>query len=144
MINKFLSKGRTRIPFSALREAEKRFLTSSKKDGNDDSEKKKVVVFDPSRFNQISDKVDVKFPYVYSDPDEDHYRRRFYPSLKESPIEDSSDGTLAGWRRKGTEENFGRSFRENRMTRDEFVKRQISLIWMNEQLCLRSDTESRP
>eukprot|EP00210_Caulerpa_lentillifera_P005431 g5193.t1 len=86
------------------------------------SKPKKRVVFNPDRFRQpetVPEETQ-NFPYVQPDPHEEHYRRRFYPA-----DEKSKEGTelLAGWRKRGGEGNYGRSFRESRKTRDAFIAR---------------------
>lgn len=88
--------------------------------------KKKRVVFDPHRFRQPGDvpKEPTEFPYVYPDPEEAYYKRRFYPKLKGDPEDDEKEHGLGGWRKRGDKENYGRSFRESRRTRDEFIARQ--------------------
>ena len=87
--------------------------------------KKKRVVFDAKRFRQPEevDKQPPKYPYLHEDPDEDYYRRRFYPKLKEEDDPADKAHGLGGWRRRGTEKNYGRSFRESSDTRDEFISR---------------------
>lgn len=83
---------------------------------------KKRVVFNPARFRQPEEVPEepAKFPYLHNDPDEDYYRRRFYPG--ENQKNENSE-LLAGWRKKGGEGSYGRSFRESRKTRDAFIAR---------------------
>ena len=89
------------------------------------AKKKKRVVFDAQRFRQPEDVAQhkPKFPYIHDDPDEDYYRRRFYPKLKEEEDPEDRAHGLGGWRQRGTEHNYGRSFRESSDTRDAFVAR---------------------
>ena len=102
-----------RLPLKVVRHSVALLSTTSKK---------KRAVFDPDRFCQPGEvpKDLTKFPSVHPDPEEDYYKRRFYPKLKENVEEEEA---LGGWRKRGNSENYGRSFRETNRTRDEFIAR---------------------